>query len=84
MDKNKFYVRMTDKLMSGWGCADGKTSVFVVECDDYEQAQTILRAARKRSEMTRAAICIAKPRQRRGQVLSLKRSDELGSVWRAA
>lgn len=84
MDKHKFYVRMTDKFMSGWGCAESKLSVFVVECDDHTQAEQILRAARKRPEMTRAAICIAKPRQRPHQLLSFKRFDELGSIWQAA
>ena len=34
-----FYVRMTDKFMSGWGAAVNRNSVLVVECDDYEHGK---------------------------------------------
>lgn len=77
----KFYVRMTDKFMSGWGCAEGKISVFVVECDDYDQAAKVLRAARGRQEMKRVAICARKPRERAHQVVSFRHASELGPIW---
>jgi len=32
-----FYVSATDKLLSGWGEASGKTSKFVVACDTEDQ-----------------------------------------------
>ena len=35
----QFYVSATDKLLSGWGEATGKTSKFVVACDTEEQVE---------------------------------------------
>ena len=34
-----FYVSATDKLLSGWGEASGKTSKFVVACDTEDQVK---------------------------------------------
>lgn len=35
----QFYVSATDKLLSGWGEATGKTSKFVVACDTKDQVK---------------------------------------------
>lgn len=56
------YVTMTDKFLSGWGLAEGRTSKFVIECENYKQAQEVARNARKDKGMTRVNICSNKPK----------------------
>ena len=36
-----FYVTMTDKFMSGWGYAAGKTNKLIIECADIAQAMQV-------------------------------------------
>ena len=43
-----FYVTMTDKFMSGWGYAAGKTNKMIVACDTIAQAEQIERVAQRR------------------------------------
>jgi len=50
-----YYVNMTDKFMSGWGLAPGK-SYLSIACETIEQAEAIERAALDRKEMRRVAI----------------------------
>jgi hypothetical protein len=76
------YVRMTDKFMSGWGKAEGKVNVFVVICDDMEQAETIERNANARKEMKRVMICLNKPKARRGVYYSWRHWDQLADGWK--
>lgn len=45
------FVSMTDIAMSGLGAAEGKKSIFIIECDDAEQARIVAKNARKRDEM---------------------------------
>lgn len=78
---SKVYVRMTDKFLSGWGAATGKQNVMVVECDSWEQAEAIEKAANKRGEMRRVACCLHKPKNRRGVLYSWKRFSDLGGAW---
>lgn len=79
-----FYVRMTDKFMSGWGSAKGKANVLIVVCDNFEQAETIERNAYHRSEMMRVAICDNMPRQTANQIHSVKQYADLGEIWKRA
>lgn len=74
---------MTDKFMSGWGMATGKTNKFIIICDNWEQAQTIERNANKRSEMKYVNICINKPRYKANVLESWKTFDELGQIWKS-
>lgn len=76
-----YYVRMTDKFMSGWGRAQGKTNVLVIICETYNQALAIRSAAMKRPEMKRVRIVASAPRQRPGVLLSFKNFSELGGPW---
>lgn len=78
----KFYVTMTDKFMSGWGMAKGKTNKLIIECDTYEQAETISRNASKRSEMRYVNICSRKPRYGANVVESWKTWDDMGQIWK--
>ena len=75
------YVRMTDKFMSGWGMAEGKTSVMVVECDDWKQAEQVEKAAKRRSEMKRVAVVSHKPAKRPGILYSFKKFSDLSGPW---
>ena len=76
------YVAMTDRFLSGWGEAVNKVNKFIVQCETYEQALTIERNAKQRSEMKYVNICLNKPRQKRNQLLSFRNYDELGEVWK--
>ena len=57
----KLYVCMTDKLMSGWGGAEGKINKYVILCDNWEQAEQIEAAAHKRPEMKYINVNIRRP-----------------------
>ena len=57
----KCYVTMTDKFMSGWGWAKDKINKLVLECASLEEATTVERNARDRSEMKYVNICSKKP-----------------------
>jgi len=78
----KIYVTMTDKFLSGWGNAQGKTNKFIIECENFEQAETIKRNAEKRREMKYINICINKPRYGKNVLESWKTYDDLGEIWK--
>lgn len=80
--KANYYVTMTDKFMSGWGMAEGKTNKFIVACETYEQARNIERNAHRRSEMKHIAIRSTKPYYRGNVLPSWKTYDELGDIWK--
>lgn len=77
-----YFVTMTDKFMSGWGMAQGKTNKFIVVCENYAQALTIERNAQKRNEMKYINICTSKPRYGRNVVESWRHFAELGEIWK--
>lgn len=77
-----YYVTMTDKFMSGWGMAKGKTNKFIVVCESYLDAETIQRNAEKRSEMKYVNITRNKPRYGKNVLESWKTFDELGEIWK--
>ena len=78
---SRYYVRMTDKFMSGWGAAEGKINVLVVECDTWAQAAAIEKAAHDRREMRRIQICSTPPRNRAGVLVSRKHFSEFAGPW---
>lgn len=78
----KYYVTMTDKFMSGWGMVEGKTNKYVVECDNYEQAELIERNAHKRSEMKYINIRSSKPYYGNHILTSWKHFDDLSGPWK--
>ena len=80
----KYYVTMTDKFMSGWGMAAGKTNKMIVECETWQQAEQIERAARARSEMRYVNIRTSRPRYGSQVVESWKTWDDLGTIWKGA
>jgi len=77
-----YYVTMTDKFMSGWGMAKNMTNKFIVECETYQEAETIERNAQKRSEMKYINICSKKPRYGKNVLESWKTFAQLGEIWK--
>ena len=77
-----YYVTMTDKFMSGWGMADGKTNKLIIVCDNYQDAETIFRNAKKRDEMKYVSICANKPKYGKNVLESWKNYSEMGSIWK--
>ena len=77
-----FYVTMTDKFMSGWGMAEGKTNKLIIVCETYEEAQAIERNACKRSEMRYVNITRNKPRYGRNVLESWKAYSDMGAIWK--
>lgn len=73
---------MTDKFMSGWGGSQGMTNVYVVECDNREQADEIEWAALRRPEMARVMIVGRKPKVRHGVLYTYRHYGELGKIWK--
>lgn len=79
-----FYVTMTDRFLSGWGLAENKINKLIIECNSYEQAETIKRNAHKRPEMRYINIVTALPRYTASRYkVSFKTYDELGDIWKA-
>jgi hypothetical protein len=76
-----FYVTMTDKFMSGWGYAAGKTNKLIIVCQTLAQAEQIERAAHRRPEMRYINIRTTKPRYGSNVLESWKTWDELGTIW---
>lgn len=75
------YVNMTDKFMSGWGLAHNGNSYYCIQCDTYEQAHAVMKAAEERSEMKRIAISDL-PRRSSGSHTSVKLLHECSGFWR--
>lgn len=78
-----FYVTMSDKFLSGWGKAEGKIAKFIVECETYNQAETIQNNARKRQEMKYINITTKKPYYNVNRyITTIKKYDNLGNIWK--
>lgn len=75
------YVRMTDSFMSGWGQAANKTNVLQIACETVEQAEQIERAARRRPEMKRVALCLNPVRPRSHVLLTKRHYSDMGGMW---
>lgn len=58
-----YYVLANDRFLSGWGAAEGKTSVVILPCADYSEAQRVEEHALfQRSDMNRVRVLDHKPR----------------------
>ena len=69
MDNTKYWVTMTDKFLSGWGMAEGKTNKLVLACDNVKDAEIVMENARARTEMKYINLCINEPRYDARKVL---------------
>ena len=36
-----YYVKMTDRFLSGWGPARSKKAVFIYECETIQEAEIV-------------------------------------------
>ena len=78
-----YWVTMTDKFMSGWGRAEGKTNKFVIACETYDDAYAIKQAAKARSEMKYVNICWQKPYyNKKNYLTSNKTFKDLNGPWK--
>ncbi len=75
------YVKMEDTFFSGWGRSEGKTNLFVVECDTQEQADQICKAAAGRSEMGTTRQLEHCPKDSHQVLVSLEHFNNLGPIW---
>ena len=60
-EEKKYYVSMTDRVLSGWGEAKDKINKLVFECRGYDEAVIVRDNAKARSDMIHVNICINKP-----------------------
>lgn len=79
---SKYYVTMTDRFMSGWGMAKGKTNKLIIECDTHEQAEIIKRNALRRSEMRFVNVCSNRPKYGKSVMESWKTWEDMGEIWK--
>ena len=78
----KLYVCMTDKNMSGWGMAKNKTDKYIIECDNWQQAEQIEEAAHRRPEMKYINININKPYYSpTNYTVTVEHYNDLGTIW---
>ena len=56
-----YYVTATDKFLSGWGPAKGKTNKFVLPCETYEEAEYVESKLLNRKEMKYVTIRTSRP-----------------------
>jgi hypothetical protein len=61
MLKDKYYVTMTDKFMSGWGKAEGMPNKVIFVCDTIEEANHVYYKAIQRTEMKYVYIATTRP-----------------------
>ena len=83
MDKvtDKWYVTMTDDFMSGWGMARGKVNKLVLECDTLQEAESVERYARSRSDMTYISIRNTKPYYNKSKFYTSYKTREDYPFW---
>ena len=78
----KVYVCMTDKFMSGWGISENKIAKYIIECDNWAQAEQIEEASHRRPDMKYVNININKPYYNpAGYTVTMEHYNSLGDVW---
>ena len=78
-----YYVRMHDKFMSGWGGAEGRRAMLVIECDTLAQAEAIEKAAHCRDEMKFVSVLDHSPRLRVSDQITWRKFDDMHGPWKA-
>ena len=78
----KVYVCMTDKFMSGWGRAENKIAKYIIECDNWAQAEQIEAVAHKKPELKYINININKPYYNPARyTVTVEHYNDLGTIW---
>lgn len=65
-----YFVTMTDRFLSGWGCAENKTAKRIVLCKTYREAQIIvdgIKNCKNQNGMRYVKICSKFPRYNSGR-----------------
>lgn len=62
INENSYFVTATDKFLSGWGKAEGKTAKRVIICDSYKQAKRMSDAFINSKEWKYINICCRIPK----------------------
>ena len=75
------YVTMTDKVLSGWGEADGKINKLIFECENRIEAETVMDNARNRGDMNRINLCINKPNYSSNRYYAQTKTKEEYPSW---
>lgn len=57
----KIYVTCNDRAMSGWGLAKNKINKLIIECNDHEQADRVIKNLRKEGGYTYINYHFEKP-----------------------
>lgn len=73
----KYWVKMTDKFLSGWGMAEGKKSVLVIECCTSARAYYLAERAAMRPEMKHIRVFTKKPRASAGSYVTTKSESQI-------
>ena len=67
---------MTDRFLSGWGCAERRTNKLIFECESWKEAEIIKENAENRSDMKYINICLKKPYySERGYLVQIKNKE---------
>jgi hypothetical protein len=66
-----YYVMSNDTFMSGWGPATDKVNTVVLPCRSYEEAETVAKYAKSRTDQQRVRIVMNKPQLRHGVLYSV-------------
>lgn len=69
--KAPYYVVSTDKFMSGWGGAKGKTNRCIVPCESWDQAEKVSAYVESRNDQNYINISVNKPRTKSHILYSL-------------
>jgi hypothetical protein len=80
--KQKVFVSMNDKFLSGWGPAKNKINKFVIECENWEEAERVERNARKMREMKFVNVSRHFPAIKSNHYLSTMKYEDLGEIWK--
>ncbi len=75
------WVTMTDKFMSGWGRARGRTNKLIFECQDNREANIVVDNAEHRSEMRYINVCCRKPHYSPSRYLAQVKTREDYDSW---
>jgi hypothetical protein len=79
--RSKYYVSMTDSVMSGGGIAKGKMHKLVFECDSYEEAQIVYENAKARGDMQWIKISKNKQYYDKTKYFTRYKTREYGYYW---
>ena len=76
-----FYVTMTDKILSGWGIAEGKINKLIFECETLEEARIVAENAKNRGDQKYININSKKPYYNNNKYYTQTKTKEVYPNW---